>query len=161
MIPLTTVNDRRYSELVAETAATGFGDLDHVSAQPRHAVFLCAMPCRASFYGWAWAGRPSGLPGAYVTGSPTSPCARPPHLAMGSGITAHVRGRSMKHHAPVRSERKQSQIQQIARLALRNAALANTYQDALDVTGAALRAVAELSAERNAVLSTQSEVRHG
>lgn len=46
--------------------------------------------------------------------------------------------------APVRAGQK-SQILSIVREALRAAAMADTYQDALDVTGDALRRVAELS----------------
>jgi len=44
---------------------------------------------------------------------------------------------------PARPER--SQIARIARDALRAAALAPTYQDALDAAGAALQRIAELS----------------
>ncbi|MCA7893110.1 hypothetical protein [Burkholderia cepacia] len=43
-------------------------------------------------------------------------------------------------------------IQSIVRTALRDAATANTYQDALDATGAALAAIAAL---------VRAEVRHG
>ncbi|WP_088503049.1 hypothetical protein [Burkholderia ubonensis] len=43
-------------------------------------------------------------------------------------------------------------IQSIVRAALRDAATANTYQDALDATGAALAAIAAL---------VRAEVRHG
>ncbi|KGX48176.1 hypothetical protein AQ809_15470 [Burkholderia pseudomallei] len=43
-------------------------------------------------------------------------------------------------------------IQSIVRAALRDAAIASTYQDALDATGAALAAIAAL---------VRAEVRHG
>src|SRR5471032_1926221 len=65
---LTTVNPVAYSEVAPQTTGAGFSSLTHVSAQPRRAVFLCVSPLRASFYGRAEVGKPSGLPGAYVTG---------------------------------------------------------------------------------------------
>jgi hypothetical protein len=135
----------RYTASVVETTTTGFGDLTHVSAQPRRAAFLCVLPSRAStINGRAWVGRPSGLPGAYVTGSPTLPCARSPHLAMGSGLTTHVRGRTMSIQIPARPEQTQSPLE-IIRTALRDASTAPTVCDALDVTGDALRRLAELA----------------
>jgi hypothetical protein len=108
MVPLKktlqAVNPGAYTFHVAETKAAGFGDLSNRSAQPRRAAFLCVSPSCASFNGRALAGRPSGLPVPSVAGSPTPSCARSPHLAMGSGLTANRRGRIMLRHIPARPE---------------------------------------------------------
>jgi len=143
---LTRVNRRRYPEIVAETTATRFGDLTNRSAQPRRAAFLCVSPSRASFNGRAWAGRPSGLPVPSVAGSPTPPCARSPHLAMGSGLTANRRGRIMRH-AQARPEQTSlpNSLTAIVADALRGAALAPTVGEALDVAGAALCSIAHIA----------------
>lgn len=140
---LQVVNGDAYTFSVAETTAAGFGDLSHASAQPRRAAFLCVSPLRASFNGRALVGRPSGLPGACVTGSPTLPCARPPRLATGSGLTAHTRGRTMRH-IYARPEQTQSPIE-LANSALRAAALAPTVFDALDICADALLVLAALT----------------
>ncbi|WP_233831783.1 hypothetical protein [Paraburkholderia sp. ZP32-5] len=50
----------------------------------------------------------------------------------------------MLRHIPARPEQTQSLIDRIIRDALRKAALAPTYMQALDITGAALIAVAML-----------------
>jgi len=134
-----------YTSLVPETTDTGFDSLNHVSAQPRQAVFLCAPPSCASFYGRALVGKPSGLPGAYVTGLSTLPCARSPRLTAGSGITAHVRGRIMRQSQHAHYGQNAHLIQSIIRSALRDAALAPTYQAALDLTGDALRRLADIA----------------
>ncbi|RQP36690.1 hypothetical protein DF159_19410 [Burkholderia ubonensis] len=64
---------------------------------------------------------------------------------MGSGIqTAVIGGRTMRH-IPARPEQTQSPILEIIRVALR--VTAPTYQDALDVTGDALRRLAEIARE--------------
>lgn len=146
---LQPVNLDAYTFGAAETTVAGFGDLDHVSAQPRRAAFLCVTPSCASFNGRALVGRPSGLPGAYVTGSPTLPCARSPHLAMGCGLTAHVRGRTMRH-IPARPEQTQSPLE-IIRTALRDAALSDRPNDAIDLLADALVRLAAIA---------QVEVRH-
>ncbi|VVE16557.1 hypothetical protein PHO31112_02903 [Pandoraea horticolens] len=132
-----------YPATVTETTVTGFGSPNYVSAQPRKAAFLCVSPSRASINGRALVGRASALPGAYVTGLPTSPCARPPHLEVGSGLTAYVRGRTMRH-IPAHPEQIESPVLSIVRNALRAAALASSDRAALDVAGEALRRIAEL-----------------
>ncbi|CAG4908331.1 ash family protein [Paraburkholderia saeva] len=135
----------RYTQDVAETTAAGFGDLTNRSAQPRRAAFLCVSPSCASFNGRALAGRPSGLPVPSVAGSPTPPRARSPHLAMGRGLTANRRGRTMRHiHS--HPEQTRSPIE-IIRGALRDAAFAPTLSDALDIAGAALSDVARLACD--------------
>lgn len=53
---------------------------------------------------------------------------------------------------------EQSPISRIARDALRAAALAPTYQDALDAAGAALQRIADMSRPQLAI--TVQEVRH-
>jgi len=58
----------------------------------------------------------------------------------------------MRQLTPAHSGQISSLVQSIIRDALRAAATAPTYQDALDVTGAALVAVAALA---------RAEVRHG
>lgn len=122
-----------------------FSSWDHVSAQPRRAAFLCVSPSCASFYGRALVGEPNGSPGAYVTGLLTLPCARPPHLAVGRGLITHVRGRIMRQSPHAHSGLDVSQlIQEISRDAIRHAAVAPTYMAALDITGAALLAIAFL-----------------
>jgi len=142
---LTTVNPVAYSEVAPQTTGAGFSSLTHVSAQPRRAVFLCVSPLRASFYGRAEVGKPSGLPGAYVTGLLTLPYACPPHLAVGRGFTAHVRGRIMRQSQHAHYGQNAHLIQSIIRSALRDAALAPTYQAALDLTGDALRRLADIA----------------
>ena len=149
---LARVGGEQYPASVDETASTGFGSLIHVSAQPRRAAFLCVSPLRAFFNGWALVGTASAVPGAYVTGLPTLPCARPPHLEVGSGITAYVRGRTMRQSYLTPTGQNPSLIQSIIRDALRTAATADTYQSALDATGAALLAISAL---------VGTEVRHG
>lgn len=142
-----------YTQAIAETAATRFDSRNHTSAQPRLAAFLCVSPSCASFYGRALAGEPNGSPGACVTGLSTLLCARSPHLTVGSGLTAHTRGRIMRqpHHARTGQDTT-TLIQQITRDAIKRAAVARTYADALDITGAALLAVAFLA---------KSGVQHG
>lgn len=142
-----------YTQAIAETTAIWFDSRDHVSAQPRRAAFLCVSPSCASFYGRALVGEPNGSPGAYVTGLSTLPCARSPHLTVGRGFVTHVRGRIMRQSQHARTGQDTTTlIQQITRDAIKRAAVARTYADALDITGAALLAVAFLA---------KSGVQHG
>jgi len=94
----------RHTAAVAETAAAGFGDPEShwrtTAALAR--FFYVRTPLQAS-YGRALVGVPSGTPGSFVSGSPTPPCARPPHLAMGSGFTAHKGGHAMATTSHVRA----------------------------------------------------------
>jgi len=66
-------------------------------------------------------------------------------------FNTNVGGRTMLRHIPARHEQPQSPIE-IIRAALRDAATAPTVFDALDLTGDALRRLAELA---------RAEVRHG
>lgn len=147
---LARIGGAQYAGCVAETTATGFDSPTYRSAQPRRAAFLCVSPVRASFNGRALVGESSDSPGSSVTGLSTLPCARPPRLTVGSGLTANRRGRTMRQ-VPARPEQTQSPIE-IIRAALRAAALAPSDAAALDATGEALRRLAELS---------RGEVRHG
>ena len=151
---LTDVNRDAYPADVAETTATGFGDLT-IYRRTTAAVrfFYVRVPSRAStINGRALVGRPSGLPVSDRAGSPTLPCARSPHLAMGSGIrTATIGGRTMLRHIPAHPEQTQCPLE-IIRTALRDAATAPTVYDALDVTGDALRRLADIA---------RAEVSHG
>lgn len=152
MIFLTAVNDRRHTRYVSETTDIGFGDLFNARRTTAAVRFFnVRFPLHTLFYGWAEVGRSSDLPVASIAGSPTLLRARPPHLAMRRGPSMKWRP-LMRANTPVRPEQSQSQIHKIIREALRAAALAPTYQDALDLTGAALRAVADLS---------RAEVSHG
>ncbi|ARL01349.1 hypothetical protein ACN9MG_12750 [Burkholderia ambifaria] len=58
----------------------------------------------------------------------------------------------MRQPSHARTGQQSHLIRSIVRAALRDAATANTYQDALDATGAALAAIAAL---------VRAEVRHG
>lgn len=140
---LRSVNPRAYTFSVSETTDARFDSLNHVSAQPRRAAFLCVSPQCASFYGRALVGKPSGLPGAYVTGLSTLPCARSPHLTVGRGLNTHVRGRNMRH-IPARPEQSNIRIQIINR-ALHDASLASTPNAAIDLLADALLALAALA----------------
>lgn len=79
------------------------------------------------------------------TGSPTLPCARPPHLAMGRRVTEPVRGGCLMRPISARPEQSPLSVELllIVRNALRAAVLAPTDTAALDVSAAALLAVAE------------------
>lgn len=68
----------------------------------------------------------------------------------GSRVRQPVRGGRIMRHIPARPEQPQSPVE-IIRAALRDAATAPTVFDALDVTGDALRRLAELA---------RAEVRH-
>nr|QBP63202.1 hypothetical protein E2R29_16305 [Burkholderia pseudomallei] len=84
-------------------------------------------------------------------GLSTLPCARPPRLTAGAGFvnpSKEVAFNAPVHARPYRAQSPHS----IVRAALRDAATASTYQDALDATGAALAAIAAL---------VRAEVRHG
>ena len=143
----TDVNRCAYTSIVTETTATEFGDsiIDRRTTAAAR-FFYVRTPLRAiTINGRAWAGRPSGLPVSYRAGSPTPFSARSPYLAIESGshITS-IGGRTMLRHIPARLEQPLSPLE-IIQAALRAAALAPTVFDALDVTGDALRRLAELA----------------
>lgn len=110
-IHLTTVYRRTYPADVAETTATGFGDPIMMADDRRSAVFLRPYAFARLFNGWAWAGRPSGLP------VPSCRFANPvqcPPTPFGDGtrvFLSHDGGRTMSRHAPARSTHKQSTVQ--------------------------------------------------
>jgi hypothetical protein len=140
---LTKVNPALYPCLVLETTGTGFDSLNsHRRTTATRRYFFVRLPLCA-FNGRTLAGKPSGLPVSDDAGLSTLSCVRPPHLTVGSGIkTAVIGGRIMRQfsHAHI----GQSQLQ-IIRAALRDAELAPTVFDALDVTGDALRRLADIA----------------
>ena len=144
----------KYPAGVAQTNATGFGSPTcnrRTTAVRRY--FFVRTPLRASICGWALAGRASALPVSYCAGLPTLPCARPPHLEVGSGLNPAIGGRTMLRQSPLaHTGQNSSLIQLIISDALRAAATVDTYQSALDVTGAALVAISAL---------VRAEVRNG
>lgn len=145
--------DARYPVRVAETAASGRGTPSNRSAQPRRAAFLCVPPLRAFFYGWALVGTASAVPVPSVAGVPTLPmCPPTPVWNRDAGLNVNRRGRTMRQSTHAHTGPQPQVIQSIIRRALRDAATADTYQSALDATGAALAAIAAL---------VRAEVRHG
>ncbi|WP_246174338.1 ash family protein [Pandoraea terrigena] len=149
--PLTLVNHRLYSWAVAETTVTEIGVSNNKGGQPPIAAFFSSvMPLRAPINGRALAGASSDAPVSFVAGTPTLSCARPPRLASDGGPLFQTKEAAMPR-ALARPEQTQSPIE-IIRAALREAAIAPTVFDALDVTGEALRILAELA---------QAEVHHG
>jgi hypothetical protein len=101
---LTPVNRRSYSRGVAETTATGFGDLLlHTADDHRQVVFLHPQPLRVLFNGRQWWGclRACRFPYAPVR----QPCYLPlTRLATGSGVTTAYGGRTMLRHIHARPE---------------------------------------------------------
>ncbi|MFL9994675.1 hypothetical protein PQR34_29475, partial [Paraburkholderia sediminicola] len=100
----------------------------------------------------ALVGEPSGSPVASFAGLLTLPRARPPHLAVDSGPSTPKGGRILRQSTHAHTGQNSPLIQSIIRNALREAATADTYQSALDVTGAALLAISTL---------VRAEVRNG
>jgi hypothetical protein len=69
---------------IRKTARIGFGDPEsHWRTAASVRFFHVRMPWFP--YGRALVGIPSGMPGSYVSGSPTPPCACPPRLATEGG----------------------------------------------------------------------------
>ncbi|VWD17354.1 hypothetical protein [Burkholderia contaminans] len=144
---LQLVNSGAYTFPVAETTAAGFGDLTMMADDRRSAVFLRPYAFARPVNGWAWAGRPSGLP------VPSCRFANPvqcPPTPFGDGKRAffnHDGGRTMLRHIPARPE--QSQLSNFltgkVSVALRSAALAPNLASALDIAGAALVDIATIA----------------
>ncbi|MBJ9682443.1 MULTISPECIES: hypothetical protein [Burkholderia] len=135
---------RGYSEIAAETTADGFGDLTILADNRRCAVFLRPYAFARPVNGWAWVGRPSGLP---VPMSRFANLAQRLPTPFGDGkqvFNFDIGGRIMLRHVPARPEQIQSPLE-IIRDALRVAATAPTDRDALDATGEALRRLADLA----------------
>lgn len=88
MHKLAIFQSGRYSCHVPEKKGNEFGDSNFTKAhRPRNAAFLCAYVI-ASFLRAAVAGIPSGMPGSFVSGSPTLPFAAHPFGDGGSVIIA-------------------------------------------------------------------------
>lgn len=125
-----------------------------MSADDRQcAVFLrpCAFARLFSMGGRWWGG--FGLPVPTFRSSNPAIC---PPTPFGSGVraseNANVGGRILRQSMHARTGQQSHLIRSIVRAALRDAATASTYQDALDATGAALAAIAAL---------VRAEVHHG
>ncbi|WP_244136762.1 hypothetical protein [Burkholderia vietnamiensis] len=144
---LQPVNLGAYTFNVAETTATGFGDLIMMADDRRSAVFLRPCAFARPVNGWAWAGRPSGLP------VPSCRFANPvqcPPTPFGDGKRAflnHDGGRTMLRHIPARPEQSQFSnfLTDKVSVALRSAALAPNLASALDIAGAALVDIAAVA----------------
>lgn len=142
----------RYSVRVAETTVTRFGDRRCSKADNRlRAVFLRPYTLRL-----LWSGLGGG---AFAhAGSLGRRFANPalcPATPFGDGAGFVNPSKEVAFNAPAlaRPYGQQSHlIRSIVRAALRDAATASTYQDALDATGAASAAIAAL---------VRAEVRHG
>ncbi|HDV6325783.1 TPA: hypothetical protein RJR39_001831 [Burkholderia cenocepacia] len=143
----------QYPVGVAETAAARDlqpGKCRRTAANER--LFYVRVPLHAFFNGWAMVGR---LRPAGADVPVCKPCYSPahPNLQWGAGFrNANVGGRILRQSTHARTGQQSHLIQSIVRAALRDAATASTYQDALDATGAALAAIAAL---------VRAEVRHG
>jgi len=151
---LTAVNPQGYSVAVAETTVTGFSSPQHsrrTTAARRY--FFVRTPSRAfKINGRALVGRANALPVSLSAGLLTLPCARSPHLAVGSGFTATQGGRTLLRHIPARPEQKSfPNTLTIVNDALRAAALSDRPNDAIDLLADALVKLAALA---------QVEVRH-
>ncbi|WP_186170067.1 hypothetical protein [Burkholderia gladioli] len=143
----------QYPVGVAETAAARDlqpGKCRRTAANER--LFYVRVPLHAFFNGWAMVGR---LRPAGADVPVCKPCYSPahPNLQWGAGFrNANVGGRILRQSTHAHTGQQSHLIQSIVRAALRDAATASTYQDALDVTGTALAAIAAL---------VRAEVRHG
>lgn len=142
----------RYPVRVAETTATGICS-PTVPRRTTAAVrfFYVRMPsCASTIYGWATVGRlrPAGSLGRRSANPAVCP---PTPICSGERVQPVQGGRTMRQSTHAHTGQSQV-IQSIIRCALRDAATADTYQSALDATGAALAAIAAL---------VRAEVRHG
>lgn len=140
----------QYAAGVAETTATGFDSLT-IGGQPPQRGFFTSVRLRAPFQ-WAGLGGEGFGPAGSNPGLSTLPCARSPHLTVDSGLSILIGGRTMRQLTHAHSGQNPALIQSIIRDALRAAATADTYQSALDATGAALVAIS---------LLVRAEVRNG
>ncbi len=124
-----------------------------MSADDRQcAVFL--RPCAfARLFQWVGDGGEASACRCRRSGLQTLLSARPPQLQWGAGFrNDNVGGRILRQFTHAHTGHQSHLIQSIIRAALRDAATADTYQSALDATGAALVAIAAL---------VRAEVRHG
>jgi hypothetical protein len=150
---LTAVNRTAYASDVAETTANGFGDPIMMADDRRSAVFLRPYAFARLFNGWAWAGRPSGLPVPSCRFA--NPAQRPP-TPFGDGTRAflnHDGGRTMLRQASARPEQLlPKNLTSLVNAALHAAAVAPSLADALDVAGSALCDIADLARREPSVV---------
>jgi len=151
--PLARIGGAQYSAGVAETTAHRIGVRERYRRTAASVRFFYVRCLCASFNGRALAGVPSGTPVSCIAGTPTLLRARPPQLALtGRDIRTDTGGRTMRQLTHAYSGQNPALIQSIIRDALRAAATADTYQSALDATGAALVVISAL---------VRAEVRNG
>ncbi|SAK50733.1 hypothetical protein AWB80_01508 [Caballeronia pedi] len=106
-----------------------------------------------AFNGRALVGERSRSPVSYVAGTAIPPCARPPQLQLGAGfVKPDIGGRTMRPAIPARPEQTRPlvplvyiDIIQCAQHALREATLAASDLDALDIAGNALRQLVDIA----------------
>ena len=90
--PIASLVNRWQHKTTVETTAVGFSSPEsHRRTAAMKRFFHVRMPLRVS-YGWATVGASSDAPGSYVSGLLTPLYARPPHLAVGSGLITHIGG---------------------------------------------------------------------
>ncbi|WP_404841966.1 hypothetical protein [Burkholderia vietnamiensis] len=146
---LQPVNRGAYTFPVAETTAAGFGDLTILADNRRSAVFLRPHAFARPYDQWV------GLGGETFGSAGSSIPVRQPRSVPAHPIWRWEAGSNsileaaMRANALARPEQSQfpDQLTQIVSNALRAAALAPTYIDALDITGDALRRLADLARE--------------
>lgn len=126
-----------YNRVVIETAVTrGESRKSRRRTTAARRFFFVRTSLRA-FYGRALVGVRSRTPVSFCAGLSTLPCVRPPPLEREGGAVhrAVTEGAcAMPTKAPVRTGQN-SKILSVVREALRAAAMADTYQAALDVAG--------------------------
>ncbi|WP_232438440.1 hypothetical protein [Burkholderia ubonensis] len=132
-----------YTFHVAETTAARIGVRKLLADDRRVRFFYVRMPSRTFFYGWALVGERLRSP--VPTFRYANPVMRPPTpIGVGERAFNTNVGAAMRANALARPEQTES-ILKIIRAALRAAALAPFDRDALDVLGAALVCLADLS----------------
>ncbi len=106
IFPLAHLRSLRHTGHVANTNATrGESRNRQRRTTAARRYFYVRMPTCA-FFGRAMAGAPSGAPVSFVTGLSTLPCARPPHLRVGSGSNP-TKEAAMRANALARPEQTQ------------------------------------------------------
>ncbi|WP_143293601.1 hypothetical protein [Burkholderia pseudomallei] len=146
------VNGGAYTFAVAETTVTGRENPWTIGgrAAAHAAIFSSARFCTPVFYGGP--GKGQLRLGRFPMGRFLTPCRQARHPSCENERRASnstIGGRYMRH-AAARPEQTQSPLE-IIRIALRNAALSDRPNDAIDVLGAALLQLAVIA---------RAEVRH-
>ncbi|WP_186204228.1 hypothetical protein [Burkholderia gladioli] len=139
---------------VAETAAARIGVRNLKTADDRHLAVFFRLRVNARLQ---WSGLGGGAFGhagfRFRRYANSAMCPATPNWRWEPGsLSRKRRSHPMRQPSHARTGPQSHLIQSIVRAALRDAATANTYQDALDATGAALAAIAAL---------VRAEVRHG